>query len=166
MSAPKVLGQVTSCGECPNYVYYSGGQHRCRLVDETVLDKSIVAPFCPLPDYPSRAIADMQTTILGLRAAEHRGFQLMLLTYVANRLKVNVPAHARGLMVPLKDREVYMGLDRISEVKVWPLEISFSQGKNMFILSPDSSPPLLREKVLQAVDGDELSTWRHHHLAA
>jgi hypothetical protein len=162
---PKVLGQVTSCGECPNYSYYSGGVHRCSLVEEAVLDKTIVAPFCPLPDYPSRTIAQMHITILGLREPLKYGFGLALMTHIAAKLKLDLHANGLGLTIPFKDmgkdREVYLGVDYIRDIEVRPFEITFTSGKSIFKLSPDSDPPLLRE----AAD-KEGKQWSHHPLAA
>src|SRR3569832_622543 len=144
---PKVLGQVTCCGVCLFFVFFCGGVHRCRLVDVAVLDKSIVAPFCPLPDYPSRIIAQMQTTILGLREPLKHGFGLALITQVATRLKLNLHANGTGITIPFKDmgkdRKVYLGLDYIREIDVRPFEITFVGGESIFKLSPDSNPPLL-----------------------
>lgn len=165
MTTPKVLGQVSSCGECPNRVYYSGGVHHCRLVDEAVHDKSVVAPFCPLPDYPSRTLAQMQTTILGLREPFKYGFGMALMTHVANKLKLNLHANGSGLTIPFKDmgkdREVYLGLDYIRHIEIRPFEITFLSGESVFKLAPDNETPLLRE----AAD-KEGKLWSHHTLAA
>jgi len=162
---PKVLGQVTSCGECPNHGYYSGSVYRCRLVDEAVLDKSIVAPFCPLPDYPSRTIAQMQTTILALREPLKYGFGMMLMSHIAAKLKLDLHAHGSGLTIPFKDmgkdREVYLGLDYIQGIETRPFEITFISGGSIFKLSPDIKPPLLHE----AAD-KEGKLWSQHTLAA
>jgi len=161
----KVLGTVDSCGECPNYGYYSGGVHRCGLVDEAVLDKTTVAPFCPLPDYPSRIIAQMQTTILGLREPNKYGLGFALLTHIATKLKLDLHANGSGLTISFKDmgkdRKVYLGLDYIRGIEVRPFEITFTSESGTFKLSPDTNPPLLRE----AADKDG-KLWSHHKLAA
>ena len=161
---PKMLGQVSSCGACPNYIYYSGGVYHCKLVEEAVLDKSIVAPFCPLPDYPSRIIAGMQTTILGLREPLKYGFSMALMTHIAARLKLDLHASGSGLTIPFKDmekaREVYLGLDYIRDIQVRPFEVTFMSGDSLFKLSSDTDPPLLRE----AADKDG-KCWSHHKLA-
>ena len=165
MTTPKVLGTVASCSECPNYVYYSGGVHRCTLVEETVSDKSIIAPFCPLPDYPSRTIAQMQTTILGLREPLKYGFEVALMTHIATKLKLDLHANGSGLTIPFKDtgkdREVYLRLDYILDIEVRPFKITFMSGESIFELSTDTDPPLLRE----AADKDS-NLWISHELAA
>jgi hypothetical protein len=160
MSTPKILGQVASCGICPNYVYYSGGVHRCRLVDETVRDKEIVAPFCPLPDYPSRMISGMQATILGLREPNKYDFGIALLTHVATKLKLDLHAHGSGITILLMDeRKVYLGLDYITEVRLRPFEITFANEEGKFKLSPDADPPVLSEAA-----GADGNLWHHHNL--
>ena len=159
----KILDRITSCGECPHYVYYSGGVHNCRLVDEVVRDKSRVAPFCPLADYPSRVIADMETTITGLREPLTYGFGLALLTYVAAKLKVNVHTRGSSLVVPLKDgRKVGLGLDYITAIRVYPFEISFNHGEHSYKLLPDVGQ--LRESV-PPKEGQEEELWLHHDVA-
>lgn len=165
MAVPKVLGNVTSCGRCPNYLYYSGGVYRCSLVDEAVLDKSIIAPFCPLPDYPSRTIAEMQTTILGLREPLKYGFGLALMTHIATKLKLNLSVSGSGIAIPFKDmngdRQVYLMIDYIREVTVRPFEVAFQSGDGIFKLSPDTNPPLLYE----ATDVDS-KAWNQYELVA
>ncbi|MEK7068600.1 MAG: hypothetical protein AAB964_02185 [Patescibacteria group bacterium] len=159
--APKIVKIVNSCSECPNYGYLSGGRHECRLVGHMVLDNAVVAPFCPLADYPSQMIANMQTTILGLRKPLEYGFGLALLTHVAAKLKLNLRTNRSGIMIPFnKDCEVYLGLDYIRGIEVNPFEITFvgSRG-SLFKLSPDADPPLLRERIDFAGN-----TWRHHQL--
>jgi hypothetical protein len=160
---PKVVDTVTSCSHCPHYSYDSGNVNRCSLVGEVVRDKTIVAPFCPLPDYPSRLIAEMQMTIAGLRDPLKYSFGLTLLTYVANRLKLNLHANGSGIIIPFKDmkkdREAYLGLDLIRGIELRPFEITFLSSDGDFKLAPDGDPPLLRE----AADKDG-KNWYHHTL--
>lgn len=165
MTALKVQKLVSSCGECPHYNYYSGRAYRCAMVDQTVFDKEKVAPFCPLADYPSGIIADMEVTILALRKPLEYGFGLALLTHVAGKLKVNLHANGRGLTVPLKDRKVYLGLDYVKHVSPYPnFEITFMSGEGKFKLFPDLSPPQLHEATRPIEGGEEF--WQHHRLSA
>ena len=160
---PKVLGQVTSCKECPNYVYYSGGDHHCRLVAETVLEESIVAPFCPLPDYPSRTIAEMQTTILGLRKSSRNNFEMDLLTHIASRLKLNLHPSGTGMMISFNDhgraRDIYFGIEYIRGMVFRPLIIIFVYGDKTYKIAPDADPIILYEAV-----NEEGTRWLHHDL--
>jgi len=160
MSPPKITGQVTSCGTCPNYRYNSGGTYQCDLVDQIVLDKNVVAPFCPLPDFPSQIIADMEMTIRGLRKPLEYGFGLTLLTHIAAKLKINVDSSGSGIAIPLKGgRKVYLALDYITKITLRPFEIAFTRERSTFRLSPDADPPLLHE----ATDS-EGRRWYQHEL--
>jgi hypothetical protein len=157
----RIIATTDSCGTCPNYMYYSGGVYRCGLVDENVLDKSKVAPYCPLPLYPAKQIAEMETTILGLREGDARGFYLVLLTFIARKLKLNLSTNAFGISIPYDNgKSVYLGLDCVKEIRPSPLEITFlgSTGA-IFKLSPEWNPPLLREATDESGD-----TWHHHEL--
>lgn len=161
---PKVLGLVTCCEECRHYTYDSGGVYQCDLVGEPVTDYSAIAPFCPLSDYPSRLLAQMQRTIWALREPQSGVFGTLLMTHVATRLKLNLHANGSGVTILLKDRgqdrEVHLQLDYIQEVRVQPLEITFMSlsGDGTFKLLPDTNPPLLRES------DKEGKLWREHRL--
>lgn len=163
MTAPKVLGLVSHCGECPNCVYYSGGMHQCRIVEEIVRDKTIIAPFCPLADYPSSTIASMQTTVEVLREPIIYGFGVALLSHIATKLKRNLHANALGLTVVYKhlskEHELYLSLDTIRGIEMRPFEISFVNDDKLYKLAPDATVPLLRERV-----DDEKDLWLHHRL--
>lgn len=162
MPPPKVLALVASCKECPNHSYYSGGSHRCTLVDQAILDLTTVAPFCPLSDYPARVIVEMERTILALRDPHRYGFGLTLLTHIATKLKLNLHANGLGLTIslPKGPREVYLGLDYVTGINPRPFEIAFTSGESKFRLTPDSSPPVLCE----ATD-KEGKLWTEHNLA-
>lgn len=157
MPTPKIVKQVSNCGECPNYGYYSGGAHRCSLVDETVLDKTRVAPFCPLPDFPSKVIAAMEHTIVGLRGGFNHVFSLYLLTYIATKLGIKLEASGRAVLrIPLlEDRELWLDLDQATVVNVRNLEIRFTHEGTTFVLYPDTNPPELCEGVQAKNGGDE-----------
>ncbi|HVM58800.1 MAG TPA: hypothetical protein VMT80_00485 [Candidatus Paceibacterota bacterium] len=167
----KVLGTVASCGECPNYGYYSGNAHECKLVEHVVVDKNRIAPFCPLADFPSKLLADMDATIRGLREPYTFAFPITLLTHVATRLKVPIHENGRGLTIPFKDgggeREVYLSADYITGLVLTPgFEIEFmAKGDKRFKLLPDTHPPQLCEAVPHPEKVGEC-LWRHYHLAS
>ena len=162
MAVPKIVQQVRSCGECPNYVYYSAGVRHCRLVDQRVRDKDVIAPFCPLPDYPARVIADMQATIAGLRNPNEYDFGHALLSYVSAKLRLNMMANRRGIEIPLADGSVVeFGLDFISELRAHPFEVVFMHGDKAFRLLLDATGPGLQQ---QEFSGDE-ELWQRLRLA-
>ena len=156
MATSKVLDLISSCGECPNHVYYSGGRYNCRLTDETVLDSAIVAPFCPLADYPSRTIADMQRTIRVLREDGSQWFDSVLLSYIAGKFGLNILANGRGIIILLKDdSKVEFGLDFVKEIKRYPFEIVFLDADDAkYVLRPDETPPNLYQVV--SWEGEEV----------
>lgn len=161
---PKVLGLVSSCGECPNCDYNSGGASQCRLIGERIRDKTIVAPFCPLPDYPSRSIAEMEITIVGLRKQFALGFGLTLMTHIATKLKLNMHTNGSGLRIPFrdmgKDREAFLELSCICHIGIQPFAVTFLDGNKKFKLLPDTKPSLLYEATER-----EGESWRCHELA-
>lgn len=147
----KILGMTDSCKECANRAYYSGRMHVCRLVDEVIhaAHEHEVAPFCPLPDYPSKTIAGQQATIFGLREPHAGSLGLMLLTHIATKLNLALEPSACGVTIPFKDmkkdREAYLGLEYISEIAPWHYAITFRWGDRIFRLHPDADPPVLEE---------------------
>ncbi len=156
MTTPKVVITTTSCGTCPNYSYYSGGVYRCSLVDEAVLEKNRIAPFCPLPDYPSSIIADMQVTMLGLQKSVDYSFPFALFTFIAAKLKRTVSANGSTIVIPVRDREpVRLRFDSILELKTLPLSIRFEDRNKIYVLyadginGPHMSEVLRRESVEQ-----------------
>ncbi|MEO6536655.1 MAG: hypothetical protein ABIT47_03090 [Candidatus Paceibacterota bacterium] len=164
MTVPKVLALVTSCGTCANYEYNSGGTHKCRLADQIVLDKSVIAPFCPLADYPSSVIAGMDRTIRCLREPNKYVFTHALLTFVATKLNLNLDADGRGILITFKDcgkeREAYLAYDYIMEVTVSPLIVTFiSQGKRFKVL-PEGTSPTIEEHLgeLPGLEGKDHRT--------
>lgn len=63
--AKKVLQLVTSCDDCPNKSYYSGGRSECTAA-QTLLpfnEGHRIPEWCPLIDYPSDAMERQQETI-------------------------------------------------------------------------------------------------------
>jgi len=159
----KVRGLVRSCGECPDYVYYSGGKHQCRLVEETVVDKTIIAPFCPLADFPSQLLADMETTIRTLREPNKYGIVLAVLSHIATKLNENLNDRG-GLTISLKNGDsVSLWHDYITEVSVYPWAVHFVDGARRFKFFPDANPPELYTLVTVSVAEEQL--WQKLDLA-
>ena len=150
----KILKLVDSCGGCPHYGYYSGGQSECRLVDEIVVNKALVAPFCPLADFPSRLLADMDATIRLLRAPNTYGFVLALLSHIATKLKRELSTGG-VIDIALKNgTSIFLRHDAVIEVLVDSWAIIFVEGRRQkFKLHPDSQPPQLYKQV--TVKGEE-----------
>jgi hypothetical protein len=94
---------VNSCSECPHYKYYSSGHFKCLAVDQIVQDKTEIAPFCPLSHYPAQIIANMETTIIGLRGGRRWSVNFALLTHIATRLKVDVHSSGRHIEIQCHD---------------------------------------------------------------
>ena len=161
----RITGMTRSCRECANRAHYSGGAHVCRLVDEIIHPQyeHEVAPFCPLPEYPSRAIAGMQATIRAMQSAQERDLGLALLAHIAAKLKLALDPGARGIAIPFKDKkedcEAYLGLEYVTEIAPWHYAITFRSGDRIFRLHPDSDPPLLEEA--RDAHGE---LWTHHSL--
>lgn len=143
--APKITGTTTNCGKCPFYSYDSGGAYICLKVDEVVLDKEKVAPFCPLPDYPSHIIAELDTTIYVMRKGSEFSSELALFSHIATKLGLNLTARANGIDIPIEqDRTVYLGIDYVRGITLRPFEITFSAGASgLYKLALDAKPPRL-----------------------
>lgn len=166
----KVLALVNSCGSCPNNDYDSGGTHRCRPTGALILDKSTVAPFCPLADYPADSIVGMQRTIQQLREPNTSVLSMTLIGYLATKLKLNLDAGGRGITIPYKDgneeREVVLDFDYVSEVGLSPSCVAFlSHDRRRFKLFPDAQPPTLEEAMERDIPGPgEKDLWMRHSL--
>lgn len=147
MSAPRIVAQVSSCKECPHYAYYSGGMYECRKADAPVRDSSIIAPFCPLPEYPARIIAGLDATVRALRGEKDQGFWLVLLSHVATKLNLSLSANGESVNIPFENgkKTAYLMPQGIVRMEPCPLEIEFvnTGGGEKFRLIPDSKPPKL-----------------------
>jgi hypothetical protein len=133
MTVPKIVKLVSVCKDCPHYNYYSGWVFTCSKADQIVIHKELVAPFCPLPDYPSKVIADMEMTIIALREPNQYSMDFALLSYVASKFKANIGAHGRGSVLALDEgKEVYLSLDHIEKISLNPSEIRFHCGNGVF----------------------------------
>lgn len=160
----KMLKLIASCGECPNYGYYSGGTHECRVVNEVVPDKTVIASFCPLPDFPSRQLAAQESTIRLLREPNTYGLVLAVFSHIATKLKTTVNDNGT-VAVPLKDGTVlYVHWQCVTELSLSPgTEVHFVSDKKKYKLHPDAHPPVLYEEV--TVEGHEGPLWTRVDLA-
>ncbi|MDB5188190.1 MAG: hypothetical protein JWO50_710 [Candidatus Kaiserbacteria bacterium] len=160
MSTPKIVGLVSACKDCTNYTYYSGGVYVCRIVDQAVIEKDEVAPFCPLTDFPSRTIANMGMTILGLRKTNDYSMGFALLSYVATRFKVSVEANGTGVVLAVDDgRKICLSLHYVEKVNLDPAEIRFKSGDDVFRACLDGKKPTLLKRVVSNDESEEL--WTH-----
>ncbi|HVY72611.1 MAG TPA: hypothetical protein VG984_00965 [Candidatus Paceibacterota bacterium] len=139
MSDIRMLGLVTSCGKCPNRrsdTCIPAGEQ--RIVD---LDK--IASFCPLSVYPARQMAGMEKTIDYVqKPLSDQPFGVVLLNYVAARLKVKIHPEGASLDIPLKDgNTVRLDLHRAHlKEDVFRLQIEFFDGRTQtYVLTIDRS---------------------------
>ncbi|GAN49655.1 hypothetical protein ACXR8U_14015 [Methylobacterium radiotolerans] len=66
----KVLGLVAGCHECPNKSYYSGGQYVCAKANAPLpfnQGPNQIPEWCPLADYPARAMGRLSEENAALR---------------------------------------------------------------------------------------------------
>lgn len=155
MATPKVLTLVRSCGSCPHHVYYSGGAFECALTGEIVQRKDTIAPFCPLADYPSRAIAEMETTIRAQQDSYQYGLAVTLISHVASKLGRRLHARGDSLDIPLEDgTAVSLHAACIESVAPWESVVTFKHRDDTYQLHPDSTPPRLY-RALPKEEGEE-----------
>lgn len=129
-------------------------------MDEIVADKTIIAPFCPLAEFPSRVLANMDETIRLLREPNKYGLVLALLSHIATKLKTEVSTHGVITIVLKEGTSVYLRNDAIAEVL--PQEagmVIFWDNEQKYKLHPDASPPQLYRKIVRDGITDEL--WEH-----
>ncbi len=161
---PKILKIVDSCGGCPNYSYYSGGQSECKLVGEIVPDKTAIAAFCPLTEFPSRMLADMNATIRLLREPNKYGIVLAVLSHISTKLKKDVDRNG-GIAIELKNNQapVYLRHDGITSLVPFQGAVFFADGEYKYKLYPDALPPQLHVQVVREGITDEL--WEQLYIA-
>lgn len=144
MTVPKILGTVTSCGICPKRT-----DDRCSLVDARIIDRDIVAPFCPLTDYPSRVIADQQAMIESLRRPHKWSMSLAIITHVAAKLgRVVNSERVTTLNIPYRrgseECELCLDFEYITDIDLrGGFGIIFRYREDIFKLYPDNHPPQL-----------------------
>lgn len=161
----KILKIVDSCGGCPNYGYDSGGRHKCKLVDEIVPDKTEVASFCPLTEFPSRMLANMNETIRLLREPNKYGIVLAVLSHISTKLKKDADRNG-GITIELKNNQapVYLRHDGITSVVPFQGAVFFVDGEHKYKLYPDTLPPQLLVQVApEGFRTDEL--WEQLYIA-
>lgn len=160
---PKILMLISSCGGCPNYGYYSGGQYRCNLVDENVEDKTTIAAFCPLSDFPSRTLANMDMTIRLLREPNKYGLGVTLISHLATKFKTPMSRDG-AIHIALKDgTSVYVRYDSITEVLAHQGSVVIVNENGRFKLVPDAVPPQLFQEIKREGITDEL--WKKLDIA-
>jgi len=166
VNMPRILELILSCGGCPHYQYATSGRYDCRLVNQGVNDKTIVAPFCPLPIYPADVIASMETTIDRLFEPYKFTLPLSVIEHVARKIKVAIVPNGRGLVLKLADEtEVYLDFEYIIKLEIKQgAEIHFKAGDDTYRLFPDAVPPHLDK--MYKCEGDEAEErWIHTKLA-
>ncbi len=141
MPTPKIVTMTTSCRACEKRQ-----GDTCSLVDTMIVDKDIVAPFCPLPDHPAQVIASQQYTIMGLREPHKWGFNFALMNHVGAKLKLNITAGlVPSITIPCKqggeELDVCFRLDHITAIDVPALAIVFMDRGRTYKLYVDTSPP-------------------------
>lgn len=159
---PRFVGLISSCGNCPNYGYYSGSQNECKLVNQIVDDKGRIASFCPLPHYPSEEIANLELSLKMERDAHPYSFAYMTVAHVAR--KFGMPMTRRGVLFKLiNGTSIAMEFDHITEIKPQGTEIIFVRGGKTYKVLPDIKEPALYEGVV--IQGREELSWAKIELA-
>lgn len=51
-SGARIVQTVTSCVQCPNRMYFSGGRYECTATRTQLPDPKAIPEWCPLPFYP------------------------------------------------------------------------------------------------------------------
>jgi len=157
--AQRIVALVQSCNKCPHCI--GGNRPECDLVDEIIIDRTTIAPFCPLTMYPSGTIASMDWTIRTLREPNKYGLSLAILSHVATKLGTTLSILG-SVGISLKDgTTVYLRYDYITYLTI--TEIHFMYGGGTYKLYPDSNPPRLFEQVKR--EGVEEPQWHQLELA-
>lgn len=164
ISVPKILKIIDSCGGCPQYGYYSGGQSECKLVGEIVTDKTVIAAFCPLTEFPSRMLANMDETIRLLREPNKYGIVVAVLSHISTKLKKDSDKNG-GITIELKNGQapVYLRHDGITNVVPFQGAVFFVDGEYKYKLYPDTLPPQLHVQVAHEGITDEL--WEQLYIS-
>lgn len=162
MPTPKIVALVRACKECPQDRYYSGGVHKCELADQIIPDRTEIAPFCPLTDYPSARIAGMDQTIRLLREPNKYALVHAVLSHIATKLGATLTERGMSITIyPTVRREkevpIHLRLDHLQSVSLSPgAEVRFIDDGTTFKLYPDASLPRLYELVAGEGSVDEL----------
>ncbi len=122
---------------------------------ETIPQDVSIAPFCPLPDYPSGVIAQMEATIRTLRGLGKPPFFIEIFSLLAKRLGVLLHTNSGGLTIELEDdTKVHLLYDTIHNVEVshttW--SIFFHHEGTLYRLSLYDKPSLSRKVQIPGVE--------------
>jgi hypothetical protein len=116
----RIVATTTSCGKCSNRIYESGGVYTCKLVGERIRSDAQVAPFCPLPVYPSRIISSLDATVESLRNAYSYTLPYAIFSFLAAKLKARISADGRSIHLLVKDgkeeRDFHILMDRLTGI--------------------------------------------------
>lgn len=119
----KIVQTTSTCKECPQRRYFSGGQYDCCAMDHAPLPADCVIPaWCPLPDHPGKlaAVADAKArntleVVKDLRDALEKGGDLQWTKHVLGQAVADLEhfnaAQATGepfeICTPLQDERWY-----------------------------------------------------------
>ena len=149
----KIIGLVSKCEDCPNYRYYSGGKYICSLTGQIVPDKDIIPLFCPLKNFPSDIISNLETTVRTLREPDKYNLAQKLMSHIATRLKT-VVSESGVVTINLKDGSVvYLNPHYITKFEIIYCVVYFVYENIQFKLISESDPPIL-EKMIKKDDYD------------
>ncbi len=59
----KIVDITNSCRTCSHKMYFTGGQYECAKLNKIINDISIIPNWCPLPEYPSQVIQDLEMQV-------------------------------------------------------------------------------------------------------
>lgn len=114
-----MLPLVASCNGCPNREYGSGGFYDCTLTRERIPNDVVIAPFCPLADYPAATIAAMEKRIRALEEPQKFSLVTIALSYVGGKFGILPDARYGSVTFNLEDgSQVVLRYDGVTEVDV------------------------------------------------
>ena len=160
---PKMLELIGSCRKCPHRKYEREGHYRCTMVQADIPNPDKVALFCPLPDFPSGVIADLNETVAALREPYKYHLAYALMSHIATKLGRPLTVHASVILLLKDGRELQLRHDHIREISIFSGEIHFFHNGKEFKLLPDATPPELYEQIVQGEGANRL--WGRCELA-
>ena len=125
------------------------------MVGQVIPDKSVIAAFCPLADFPSKLLASQDATIRTLREPNKYAMVHALMSHLATKLNVLLDERL-GVTLTLKDGEtVRLHPECVTFTEVMPgAVIHFVCEGVKYKLFPDPRPPSLSMMIVR--DGKEL----------
>jgi hypothetical protein len=160
----KIVGLARSCGGCPNKRYSSGGRSECAVTGLIIPDLEKVASFCPLVDFPSRKLSEMENTIMWLQQPNKYSLILAICAHIAIKLKTTMDERGQ-ICLTLKDGgAVILHPEYISEVALLPGAVLFLSDGKKYKLHPDGETPTLYQEVKDERVKEPL--WRELDLAS